>query len=113
MKEMIEGLKEEFDVIVLDGAPVLPVTDSVILSALVDRVIIVVSSGETHNEELKSVKTALDNAGANIAGVVLNRVEMNGAGYGKYSRYGKYGKYGNGYYGSYYANDDSKGDKKE
>ena len=107
MKEMIEGLKEEYDIIILDGAPVLPVTDSVILSALVDRVVIVVSSGETHNEELKSVKTALNNAGANIAGVVLNRVDIKGTGYSRYSRYGKYGKYGNGYYGAYYASEES------
>lgn len=111
MKEMIDGLKEEYDIIILDGAPVLPVTDSVILSAIIDRVVIVASYGETHNEELKSVKNALSNAGANIAGVVLNKVDMKGNGYGKYSKYGKYGKYGkydNGYYGSYYTNEDDK-----
>lgn len=111
MKELLDRLKESYDIIILDGAPVLPVTDSVILSANVDRVVIVVSSGETHNEELKSVKNLLSNAGANIAGVVLNKVEMKGAGYGKYSRYGKYGKYGNGYYGAYYAADSDESNK--
>ncbi|MBQ9314246.1 MAG: CpsD/CapB family tyrosine-protein kinase [Clostridia bacterium] len=105
MKEMLDGLKEEYDVVVLDGAPVLPVTDSVILSSIVDRTVIVVSSGETHNEELKSVKTALDNAGANIAGVVLNKAEIRGKGYSKY------GKYGKGYYGSYYG--EEKNNKKK
>lgn len=105
MQALLETLKESYDVIIVDGAPVLPVTDSVILSAIVDRVVIVVSSGETHNDELKDVKTALDNAGANISGVVLNKVEMNNRGYGKYSKYGKYGKYGSGYYGGYYSND--------
>ena len=102
MKEMLDGLKEDFDVIVVDGAPVLPVTDSVILSAIVDRVVVVASYGETHKEELKSVKAALENAGANIAGVVLNKVDAKGKGYHRYS---KYGKYGNGYYASYYGNE--------
>ena len=105
MKELIEAFKEVFDVIILDGAPILPVTDSVILSSIVDRVIIVASSGETHNDELKATKAALNNAGANIAGVVLNKVEMKNKGYGKYGKYGK-GYYGS-YYSSYYA-DDSK-----
>jgi len=100
MKELVAALKEEFDVVILDGAPVLPVTDSVILSSIVDRVVIVASSGETHNDELKAIKVALKNAGANIAGVVLNKVEATGKGYRKYSKYGK------GYYSSYYGKEE-------
>ncbi len=89
MVELMNKLREEYDVIIIDGAPVLPVTDSVILSKLADKVIVVVSSGETHKEELKSVKSILENAGASVAGVVLNIVDMHSKGYGK------------GYYGSY------------
>ena len=100
MKELIKGVKESYDVVLIDGAPVLPVTDSVILSPLIDRVVLVVSSGETRNDELKAIKATLDNAGANIAGVVLNKVDLKGKLYGKY---GKYGKYGNGYYYAYYG----------
>ena len=109
MKELVKFLKESYDVVIIDGAPVLPVTDSVILSALVDRVVIVTSAGETHNDELKAVKNTLTNAGANIAGVVLNKVDMNAKGYGKYHKYGK------GYYGSYYyyANSDKDGKQKK
>ncbi len=105
MKELIDKLKSEYDVVIIDGAPVLPVTDSVILSSIVDRVVIVVSAGETHKEELKSVKQTLDSAGANIAGVVLNKVDMKTKGYSKYSKYSK------GYYGAYYADDDKKSKK--
>ncbi|MBR2289888.1 MAG: CpsD/CapB family tyrosine-protein kinase [Clostridia bacterium] len=108
MKELIDGAKENFDVIIIDGAPVLPVTDSVILAAMTDRVVVVVSSGETRNDELKAVKATLDNAGANIAGVVLNKVDMKGNLYGKYS---KYSRYGGGYYASYYANDNEETDE--
>ncbi|MBO5143541.1 MAG: CpsD/CapB family tyrosine-protein kinase [Clostridia bacterium] len=110
MKELLDGLKEDFDIIIIDGVPVLPVTDSVILSSIVDKVVIVACYGETHKDELKSVKTALDNAGANIAGVILNKVEMENKCYGKYS---KYSKYGNSYYGGYYSSDDDdEGSKK-
>lgn len=105
MKNLLNSLKEKFDVIIIDGVPVLPVTDSVILSSIVDKVVIVASCNETLKEELKSVKNTLDNVGANIAGVVLNKVDMEGKGYSKYSKYGK------GYYGGYYANDDEKDNK--
>ena len=107
MKELLEGLKKDFDIIIIDGVPVLPVTDSVILSSIVDKVVIVTCHGETQKDELKSVKTALDNAGASIAGVILNKVEFEGKGYGKY------GKYGNGYYGGYYSNDSDSDTKKK
>ena len=48
------------------------------------------------------MKRALDNAGANIAGVVLNKAEIRGKGYSKY------GKYGKGYYGAYYGEEKEK-----
>ena len=105
MKELIQKLKAEYDVVIIDGAPVLPVTDSVILSSIVDRVVVVVSTGETHRDELKSVKQTLDGAGANIAGVVLNKVDMKSKGYGKYSKYSK------GYYGAYYGEEEKKSKK--
>ena len=105
MKELLARLKQEYDVVIIDGAPVLPVTDSVILSSIVDRVVLVVSSGETHKDELKSVKQVLDGAGATIAGVVLNKVDM------KSNGYGKYGKYSKGYYGGYYAEDNKESKK--
>ena len=103
MKQLLDVLKANFDVIIIDGAPVLPVTDSVILSAICDKVVIVSSYGETHKDELKTVKQNLVAANANIAGVVLNKADMSSGGYSKY------GKYGNGYYKNYayYANDNS------
>lgn len=101
MNELLELLKDKFDVVIVDGTPVLPVTDSVILAPIVDKVVIVASYGETLKDELKAVKTILDNAGASIAGVVFNKVNMPDKKYGKYSRYGK------GYYGGYYYSDDT------
>ena len=102
MDELLEELRNEFDIIIIDGAPILPVTDSVILSSKVDRVIIVAASKETHKDELKQVKFSLENAGAKIAGVVLNKLNVK---IGKYSNY-KSGYYGY-YYSGYYGNDEN------
>ncbi len=107
MKDLMSALKDEFDIVIFDGAPALPVTDSIIISSFVDRVVIVASSGETHKDELKSVKLALDNAGARVVGVVLNKVDIEDNFYGKYSKYGK------GYYGGYYSSDDDSKKKKK
>lgn len=106
LKKLLDDFKPCYDIIIIDGAPVLPVTDSVIISHLADKVVIVTSYGETHKDELKQVKASLDNAGADIAGVVLNKVDTIGSGYGKYGKYSKYKKY-NSYY-EYYSSDNNK-----
>ncbi len=103
-KKVLDDYKSVYDVVIIDGAPVLPVTDSVVIAPLVDKVVIVASYGETHKDELKIVKSMLDNVGADIAGVVLNKVDSKKSGY---SRYGKYRKYNSNYY-AYYANDEKK-----
>ena len=103
-EKMLNDYKTVYDIIIIDGAPVLPVTDSVVIAPNVDKVVIVSSYGETHKDELKLVKSMLDNVGADIAGVVLNKVDTKGSGY---SKYGKYRKYNSNYY-AYYSNDEKK-----
>ena len=74
-KELIEILKENFDVVIFDSAPVNGgLTDSVIMSTLVDGVVIVSSYKETPISLLNNTKKNLQNVNANILGVVLNRV---------------------------------------
>jgi len=103
MQELIKTLREEFDIVIIDGTPILQVTDSVILSSKVDRVIIVASSRETHKDELKQVKTTLENADAKIAGIVLNKIDV---------KMGRYSSYKTGYYYGYYAGYGNDEDKK-
>ncbi len=98
MQELIQNLKELFDIVIIDGAPVLPVTDSVILAGIVDKVVLVASANETHKEEIKNVQRTLEGVNAKIAGVVLNKVEMPKKGYSKYGKY-------TGYSAHYYAED--------
>ena len=71
---MLEKLREIFDIIIIDGTPCGLVTDSVILSRMVDSTIIIASYGETKKEDLKNTIKSLRNVGAHIAGVVLNKM---------------------------------------
>lgn len=73
-KELIEILRNNYDVVIFDSAPVNGgLTDSVIMSTLVDGVVIVSSYKETPISLLNNTKKNLQNVNANILGVVLNR----------------------------------------
>ena len=76
MKHLIESLKSKYDYIFIDTPPVLPVTDSVIMSTYIDSVILVIKSGEINRELVNKSKNALLQVGANILGVVLNKVQI-------------------------------------
>lgn len=89
MINLLKELSELCDLIVLDGTPSLIVTDSVILSRFVDTTIIVTSQNETKIDELNKVKKDIDNVGGKIAGVVINKIEINNRQY--QDRYYYYG----------------------
>jgi succinoglycan biosynthesis transport protein ExoP len=72
MKNLLTRWKEEFDHIVLDSPPAISVTDAVLLSAEVDRVILVIRSGQTTKAALLRVYELLLHVNANVMGVVVN-----------------------------------------
>lgn len=73
-KELIKILKENYDIIIFDSAPINGgLTDSVIMSTLVDGVVVVSAQKETSVKLLNNTKKNLENVNANILGVVLNR----------------------------------------
>ncbi len=107
MQALLDAVRQEYDYILIDTPPIMPVTDAAALSSKVDGVMIVVASGEDKPELVKSAKTRLEQAGANILGCVLNKVKVGGGKYG-YGYGGKHYGYGYGYgYGYYYGNKDS------
>ena len=75
MTRLIEKLKEEYDIIVFDTAPIKVVTDAQILSAKVDGTILIVRAGVTKKDVVIEAKNLLDKVGANIIGTVLYAVE--------------------------------------
>ena len=70
--------------VIIDAPPLLAVTDALVLSQIVDGVILVINTGSTRNGEVVQAKAQLDQVGARIIGVVLNRVPT---GRGRYSYY--------------------------
>jgi polysaccharide biosynthesis transport protein len=96
MQQFLMQVRERYDLIVLDGAPILPVVDSVLLSGFVDSVLFVVEWTKTPRRcVFEAIKSLPDHA-RNVASIVLNKVD-----YKRLQSYG-YG-YGQGYnYGSYY-----------
>jgi succinoglycan biosynthesis transport protein ExoP len=87
MKKLIVKLTEQFDFVVFDSPPVLPVTDSVILSKLVDGVVFVVKGGRTPKRVVLDAKERLESVGATFLGTVLNDIDLNSADYYYYNRY--------------------------
>ena len=89
MERLLERLREEAELIMLDSPPVLAVTDPTILAARVDGVILVVDAGKTRNESLARAKDTLDRAAAHLLGIVMNRVSnrLGGGYYYDYNRY--------------------------
>ena len=73
-KKVLAGLRNHYDIIILDGAPIGGLADSVILSSLVDEVLIVVKDGTTSKNDLTATVDALRRVDANIAGLVFNDV---------------------------------------
>ncbi len=76
IKALLDELKNKFNVILIDSAPLLLVPETVMLSSLVDGVIFVVDSQKYNQEMLMKAKSLLSKANANVIGAVLNNVEL-------------------------------------
>ncbi|MCB0354562.1 MAG: polysaccharide biosynthesis tyrosine autokinase [Bdellovibrionales bacterium] len=87
MRKFLDELARNFDYVVLDSPPILPVTDSAILSRYVDGVIFVVKGGETPKQVIADAKKRLEAVGARILGTVLNDIDVNSGDYYYYNRY--------------------------
>jgi tyrosine-protein kinase Etk/Wzc len=88
LKELITGLRGQYDVVLLDSPPVNFVTDALVLSAYADGVIVVARSGRTETSDLAFAIEQLVRAGAPVLGVALNDIDFRGdAGHDQAYRY--------------------------
>lgn len=74
MAEFLAEAGSEYDIVLVDAPPVLPVTDATILAAHVDGVLLVYEAGKVGRLVLKRAKAHLDGVRAPLWGVVLNDV---------------------------------------
>ena len=89
MAKVLDKLKDMCDIIIIDGTPCEIVTDSVILSRIVDATVVVTAHKITKKDALQRVVKNIKNVGGNLAGVVINKVPISSKRYGeKYYYYG-------------------------
>lgn len=81
MSSLLETLRPHFDHIVIDSPPVLPVTDAVVASAVVDAVVVVVAAGKTSRTAVQSAVASLRAVNAPLVGVLLNKTRQQGGPY--------------------------------
>lgn len=74
MAELLERLSAQFDMVVLDSPPLLPVTDGAILGRLAGTTLVVVGADRLHRTQLRGALESLSTAGVHVSGVVLNKV---------------------------------------
>ena len=92
MKQFIKRCTKSYDYVIIDTPPINTVADAQIISTYVDGVVVVAKSGSTTSDELSMALEAVDRAGGNLCGVVVNDMNMKSLKYSyKYSDKDKYG----------------------
>ena len=74
MVEMLNRMKEVSDIVIIDGTPVQLVTDSLIISRMVDATVVVTADKKTKKEDLKKVINNIEQIGGKLAGIVVNMI---------------------------------------
>ena len=89
MNKLLEDLKEVCDIVIIDGTPCELVTDSVILSRIVDSTVVVTAHKETKKDKLERIIKNIQNVGGHLAGVIVNKMPVSVKKYNeKYYYYG-------------------------
>jgi succinoglycan biosynthesis transport protein ExoP len=91
MASLLERLSASYDMVLLDSAPLLPVTDAVVLSRLAGGALLVVGADRTHRPQLQQSLDSLETAGVHLFGLVMNKIARReaaayayGSGYASY-----------------------------
>lgn len=75
-KQLIQDLKKRYDYIVVDGVSILPVSDSVVLSTVLDGVILMAHCDKTRKNEFYQALQRLRAVNAPLLGTILNGVDI-------------------------------------
>ena len=80
MAVTLQELERRFDIVVIDGTPILPVTDSTVLAKQVGGALIVVGSGDVTRDQLVHAIESLEVVNARVLGLVLNKAPKSSSG---------------------------------
>jgi Mrp family chromosome partitioning ATPase len=84
MRDLVQQLVGEADIVLFDTPPTLAVTDAVALASAVDGVLIVADAGRSKRSALRQAAERLKQVDANLVGVILNRASPGESGYYTY-----------------------------
>ncbi len=98
---IIDKLREHYDYIILDTAPVGLVTDTLQVGRVADATVYMCRADYTPKQSLGMVNALAEQEKLPNISIVINGIDMSKKKYGYYYGYGKYGKYSK--YGSYYS----------
>jgi polysaccharide biosynthesis transport protein len=76
MEQLVTRLREQYDYVVMDAAPLLSVIDALALAAIADKIVMIVEWGRTPRTSVSEALRTLRFAGYSIGGIVLNKVDF-------------------------------------
>ena len=91
--KFFDDIRKDYDVVVLDTPPVAVGTEAGLLAKNSDGVVIICGYDMINKRQLQYTTNFLKRAGANIYGVVVNKIDKSGYSYGSYSYYNNYYEY--------------------
>ena len=109
MEKFCDTVRDRFDMVIFDTPPTMTVTDSVVLSRIVDGVVFVIRSGQTPKELTRRALLQYKNSKCDVLGMILNLVDTSRGSYYSYY-YSHYYKYG---YGGESPKEQRKREKRE
>jgi capsular exopolysaccharide synthesis family protein len=95
-RDIVDGLKNQYDRIIFDSPPVIAVADAMILGNAVDGALFVIKTGHTTREVVRRAKELLEGINARLLGAILNDLNLEDRAYRYhyyYSYYYRYGQY--------------------
>lgn len=90
MVRLLNTLNRQYDVVICDGTPCMLVSDSIILSKIVDSTVIVTASHSTKLDSLLKIKKSIEMVGGHISGAIINMMEVSGKSYQNGYYYGNH-----------------------
>lgn len=73
-RQLVQDLKENYDMVILDSPPALSLTDAQVLCSIADGVVMVVAADSTTRPHVKRAYAKLRHAGGRVLGVILNKI---------------------------------------
>ncbi|HWM75227.1 MAG TPA: polysaccharide biosynthesis tyrosine autokinase [Nocardioides sp.] len=79
-QELIRELSDSYDMVIIDGPPLLPVADASVLATIADGVILVIQHGKTTRDAVADAVTRLEQVGGRLFGIAVNMIPKRATG---------------------------------